>query len=440
MPSAAEHLGDQPRWPRAPRAARIRSATSSTVTRTPNRENAWASSAPIAPPPMHDQRARQLRELRRRRGWSSTACPRARRSAGPTGSVPVFSTTPLRRGVRRRRPTSTRAAGRSAGRRRARSVTPASTSRSTATWSSQSAVASSRIRACTGAQSGVTVLVPGQVRRPAAPRPATSAARIIILLGMQPKYGHSPPTSRRSTPTTRQAGLGQLGGRRLPARPEPDDDHVHLHGSQKSCQPACHPGKPRLLGCWHGSRHARLRRRPPQRRDPDLGQRRAAAPRARGGLGLRLRLRARRRRLGGAAGPRRPPGLPRDAPRPALRGRPGDPDGRRADPRRAHRRDLRHAARQRHGRRRARAADGDPRREVDALPGPAGHRRAGDGGDHRRAQGGDARHRRARHHAVHHARAPGLPRTPSTRSSTRTASSTTSPRASRPTPPAPTRR
>ena len=55
------------------------------------------------------------------------------------------------------------------------------------------------------------------------------------------------------------------------------------------------------------------------------------------------------------------------------------------------RRGLRHAARQRDDRRRARPADGHPRREVDAVPGPARDRRPGDGRDHRRAQGADAR-------------------------------------------------
>ena len=67
---------------------------------------------------------------------------------------------------------------------------------------------------------------------------------------------------------------------------------------------------------------------------------------------------------------------------------------------------------QRDGRRRARPADGDPRREVDAVPGPAGDRRTRDGRGHRRAQGADAGDRRRRHHAVHHPRAPGLPRHP----------------------------
>ena len=101
---------------------------------------------------------------------------------------------------------------------------------------------------------------------------------------------------------------------------------------------------------------------------------------------------------------------------------------------------LRDAARQRDDRRRARAADGDARGEVDALPGPAGDDRPRDGGDHRRAQGAVAGDRDRRHHPLHHARAPRRRRTPSTRSSTRTASSTTSRPASRPTRPAPTRR
>ena len=88
---------------------------------------------------------------------------------------------------------------------------------------------------------------------------------------------------------------------------------------------------------------------------------------------------------------RRPPGVPRPAPRPARGGRAGDPARPRHVPRRDHRGDLRDPARQRDDRRRARAPDGDPRGEVDALPGSAGHDRARDRGDHRRAQGGDAR-------------------------------------------------
>ena len=59
---------------------------------------------------------------------------------------------------------------------------------------------------------------------------------------------------------------------------------------------------------------------------------------------------------------------------------------------------------QRDDRRRARAADGDPRGEVHALPGPARDGRARHRGDHRRAQGADARDGHRGDHAVHHAR------------------------------------
>ena len=51
MPSRANTSATS-RLPRAPPGPRIRSPTSSTVTRTPNRASAWASSAPIGPPPM----------------------------------------------------------------------------------------------------------------------------------------------------------------------------------------------------------------------------------------------------------------------------------------------------------------------------------------------------------------------------------------------------
>ena len=64
-------------------------------------------------------------------------------------------------------------------------VAPLFTNRSTATLSFQLSVASSRIRLATGAQSGSTVAVPAMpsTRRVSASR---FAARIIILLGMQP--------------------------------------------------------------------------------------------------------------------------------------------------------------------------------------------------------------------------------------------------------------
>ena len=75
------------------------------------------------------------------------------------------------------------------------------------------------------------------VRAGPAPSPASSstrrasasafAARIIILLGTQPQYGHSPPTRSRSIADHAQAGLGEPPGHLLAADAEPDHDHVH---------------------------------------------------------------------------------------------------------------------------------------------------------------------------------------------------------------------
>ena len=161
---------------------RMRSATSSTVTCTPKRENACASSAPIGPPPTttSEPGASSARSTSRFVQYGVSASPSI---GGAAGSVPVFSTTPfaavyvapftstVRGPVSRASPWTTSA--------------PASLSRSTAIWSSQSVVASSRIRACTGAQSEVTVLRPANsgIRRPSA---STSAARITIFEGMHP--------------------------------------------------------------------------------------------------------------------------------------------------------------------------------------------------------------------------------------------------------------
>ena len=195
------------------------------------------------------------------------------------------------------------------------------------------------------------------------------------------------------------------------------------------------------LGLTHDPhRHPRAHRRPAQRRDPDLGQRRAEASRRGGGLGLRLGVRAGRRRLGGHPRLRRTPGLPRAPPRPALGGRQGDHARHRDEPRRADRGDLRHDPRQRHDRRRAHPADGDARREVHALPGPADDHRPRHRGDHRRAQGADALDGDRRHHALHHPRTPRDPRHPRPQAQRALQAQRHRRPASRPTPPAPTRR
>ena len=63
---------------------------------------------------------------------------------------------------------------------------PLPVKRSTATWSFQSSVASSRMRFATGVKSGAICAVPAMpfTRRPSA---SSSAPRITIFDGMQPK-------------------------------------------------------------------------------------------------------------------------------------------------------------------------------------------------------------------------------------------------------------
>ena len=78
--------------------------------------------------------------------------------------------------------------------------------------------------------------MPG-IRRPSASR---SAARIIILDGTQPQYGHSPPTSRASTPATaRPASASALGGV-LAAWAHADDDDVHRRARSYRPPPRVH--------------------------------------------------------------------------------------------------------------------------------------------------------------------------------------------------------
>ena len=97
---------------------------------------------------------------------------------------------------------------------------PLPVNRSTATLSSQSSVASTRIRRATGAQSGCTDAAPAMpgMRCASASR---LAARIIILDGTQPQYGHSPPTSRSSTPATDRPAAASRSAASSPPGPMP---------------------------------------------------------------------------------------------------------------------------------------------------------------------------------------------------------------------------
>ena len=156
-------------------------------------------------------------------------------------------------------------------------MTPASSSRLTATVSSQSSVASSRMRACTGAQSARTSAEPAM---PVDPPPvgqqvggpddhlARDAAEVGTLAAHQPLVD----------PDHLEAGLGQLGRRRLTTGAEPDHHHVARvrHGQKSSTRHQDQVG-------LHG-RDDRGDRRPLGRRpeaEPGLGARPGPACRAR---------------------------------------------------------------------------------------------------------------------------------------------------------------
>ena len=109
--------------------------------------------------------------------------------------------------------------------------------------SSQSSVASSRIRLATNARSGSIELRPayGSARRVSA---ISVEPRIIILLGTQPQYGHSPPTSSRSTPTTDRA-RPRPAGRRPPRHPGPSRSPRR----RRQSSPWVHPARWVACGC-----------------------------------------------------------------------------------------------------------------------------------------------------------------------------------------------
>ena len=162
--------------------ARTRGAASTSETFVPNRANAWASSAPMAPPPMTTIDAGRSGVASTSRLVQNGVSARPS-TGGAAGEVPVLSTTP-REAAYRVPFTSTTPVPTSRPWPRTKR-TPACSRRSTATVSSQSSVASSRIRACTTPQSGVTSAAPARVptRRASASR---FAARIAIFEGMQP--------------------------------------------------------------------------------------------------------------------------------------------------------------------------------------------------------------------------------------------------------------
>src|SRR5215472_9470986 len=175
-----------------------RSSASTTVTATPKRAKTWPSSRPTAPPPRTINEAGRLSASMA--SWLVQYCTRSRPGiGGMEGEVPVAIT--IARDEAYVLPFTVTLPGSEITPRPRTKVPPLPTKRSTATLSSQLSVAWSRIRRATGPQSGLIETDPATpgMRRASASR---SAARIIILLGTQPQYGHSPPTRDFSIPTT----------------------------------------------------------------------------------------------------------------------------------------------------------------------------------------------------------------------------------------------
>ena len=164
---------------------------STTVTWLPNRAKTWPSSTPTDPPPRITSEP-GTRSASTASRLVQNGVPARPGIGGTAGAVPVLMTIPRRA----RRTTWSSPSGRAGAtvtspgaviRPRPRTrIPPLPVNRSAATVSSQSSVASSRIRRATGAQSGSTRAVPAMplTRFPSMIR---FAARIIILDGTQPK-------------------------------------------------------------------------------------------------------------------------------------------------------------------------------------------------------------------------------------------------------------
>src|ERR1022692_4649177 len=206
-------------------------AASTMVTRDPNRAKTCASSAPIAPPPSMtiDSGSSPVSIT----SWLvQYGVPASPGMGGMAGEVPVAMTIPRR--ARSTSPLTVTSPGAVIRPYPRNSRPPLPVNRSAATVSSQLSVASARIRCATGAQSGVTVELPAMpgMRRPSVSRPA---ARIIILDGMHPQYGHSPPTSLACTPATARPASASRPATSPPLGPRP------MTTTSTSCSFTCAP-------------------------------------------------------------------------------------------------------------------------------------------------------------------------------------------------------
>jgi len=157
------------------------------VTRTPNRENTWASSQPIGPPPSttSEPGSSVTRTASRFVQYGVPASPSI---GGTAGRVPGLSSTPRVAAYVVVVPPGSSTRTRPGPSRRPTpwwKTAPASRSRSTAIESSHPVVASSSMRRATTDHAGAIVASPATAaaRRTSA---TTSLPRTIILVGMQP--------------------------------------------------------------------------------------------------------------------------------------------------------------------------------------------------------------------------------------------------------------
>ena len=226
-----------------------RSAPSATATRLPNRAKTCASSTPMAPPPRTTNDSGTCSASIA--SWLVQNGVPARPGIGGTaGALPAAMTMPSRARSTCASPaappagvtvTSPGAVIRPWPRTR---MPPLPVNRSAATLSSQSSVASSRIRRATGAQSGSISdrpAMPG-IRRPSVIR---SAALIIIFEGTQPQYGQSPPTRLPSTPATASPASARVPAACSPPGPIPMTTTSTSLSSSLNFPPRWHqPGAP----------------------------------------------------------------------------------------------------------------------------------------------------------------------------------------------------
>ena len=207
-----------------------RSAPSMTVTSSaPSRRNACAISAPIAPPPSTSKRrgtsfAEVIASVVPRLDLAQSGHGRDHRRACRSRARPTRACNV--RVVPSGCSTSTRRSPASRPRPRTSSMSFSSSHGPRPRRSSRSVMSVAARERGVGVERARSSLRPRRAR--VGRRARTSPGRISVLLGMQPQYEHSPPTSSASTIAVRRPPSAQRPGRVLARRTCPDHHHVVL--------------------------------------------------------------------------------------------------------------------------------------------------------------------------------------------------------------------